>query len=247
MANKTAMVDYSELASIPTPQPTATWSPMAHKAVVDIIDEALDMHGLGVMKQRFEVAADGNKMFASYNLDQKHNGHTLQIGFRNSLDKSFAVGITAGLYTMVCSNLIFSGDYVDMRKHTKGLDHDVMTAMAFRAVETLGSTHNNMLDQMQQMSAMPLPDNDFKLLTFDAMKRGVVPPSQFSQLLKSWNTEASRDGQTLYAFHGAVTNTMSMGSLTNIHKKSKPLQRLLSDYADSRDFVLQAGTDYVVE
>lgn len=247
MARTPEIVTYDDLAYIPTPQPTNTWRPVAHQQVVDVVNEALDMRGFKIQSERFELTAGGNKMFASYQLDQQKNGHCLQIGFRNSLDKTFAVGITAGLYTLVCSNLVFAGDYKDFRKHTKNLDQDELVMMAFRAVKTLGTTHEDMLDQMDRMHATPLPKDDFKQLTFDAMNRGVLPPSQFGQFLKSWDTEAHRDGETLYSFHGAITNTLSFGSLSNIHRRSRPLQNLISDYQGRQDFILRVGTDYTVQ
>lgn len=48
-----------------------------------------------------------------------------------------ATGITAGTRVFVCDNLAFSGEFVEFRKHTKGLVYDELEFMAYRAMKKM--------------------------------------------------------------------------------------------------------------
>ena len=56
------------------------------------------------------------------------------IGIRNSHDKSFAVGLSAGIVVCVCTNMAFGGTTVIKRRHTSGID---LAELIDRAVASL--------------------------------------------------------------------------------------------------------------
>ena len=57
------------------------------------------------------------------------------IGIRNSHDKSFSAGLTAGICVMVCSNMAFGGTNVIKRRHTSGFDLTELVSIAMNSLE----------------------------------------------------------------------------------------------------------------
>ena len=49
----------------------------------------------------------------------------VSIGFRNSYNKSISAGFCAGSRVIVCSNLMFTGDIVRIRRHTRNILTDI--------------------------------------------------------------------------------------------------------------------------
>ena len=57
------------------------------------------------------------------------------IGLRNSHDKSFAVGLSAGISVTVCSNLAFGGTAVIKRRHTSRIELTELVDVAMTELE----------------------------------------------------------------------------------------------------------------
>jgi hypothetical protein len=229
---KANIVSEQEVRAVPRVEGTATWNPVPHDAVIDSIESAIGRQGLGIMQKRFELSNSGGNMFASYRLDQGLSGAKWELGFRNSIEKKFAVGITAGTFTIVCSNLVFTGDFVEFRRHTKGLDMDELRMIADRAIfSTIGRMQKLEAWQLR-LKGISLPERDMQCLTFQALERGAFPGGKFSRFLEAYQDEASRNGDSLYAFHGAVTQTIRDQSLTQISQRSRTLNSLVDSYLD---------------
>ena len=169
-------------------------------------------------------------MFATFGLDQYFNGSRWQIGFRNSNCKSFAVGITAGTYVFVCSNLAFSGEYVEFRKHTAGLSMEELERISIKAITSTVNRLSQLAQWQEDLKLVPMPELTVKSLTFDAMAQGAFPPSKFSKFREALEEEQSRFGETLYSFHGAVTQTWKGSSLFQTSNRSRILNPLVDDY-----------------
>jgi len=111
LANRTdKSVSRDELATIPTPERTATWHPVPHIEVVEAVETAIRHSGYIIDGERFGLARDSQKMFGVITLAQRGNPEwTYAVGVRNSHDQSFAAGVCCGVSVLVCSNLCFGG------------------------------------------------------------------------------------------------------------------------------------------
>lgn len=230
-------VTENEVRSVPPVAPTSTWNPIHHSKVIDAVNYAIADAGLGIKSKRFELSTSGGNLFASYRLDQGKEGVDWQIGFRNSVEKKFAVGITAGTFTIVCSNLMFSGDYVEFRKHTKGLDMDELKSLAHRAIDTTTQKLQVLETWQSGLRMVPLLQNSMRALTFEAMHRDAFPASRFHRFLDAYSTEQAINGPTLLSFFGAVTRTIRDQSLTQISKRSVILNQLMDDFQGNKQSI----------
>ena len=125
----------NEVMAIPAPAYTKTWHPVPHKDVIESLDLVTRKAGVGVMQETYSVTNKGANMFGAWTLDIGMDGKQVQMGFRNSISKQFAVGICAGTWVMVCSNMAFRGDFIEFRKHTSGLDMEELLSIGLRAFD----------------------------------------------------------------------------------------------------------------
>jgi hypothetical protein len=122
------------LLMAPVPEGTGTYSPVSNFALIDIVKEGLDKKGMKILSERYQANALHTQMFAVYEIAETDGEQRLMVGFRNSYDKSLAVGLVSGSSVIVCSNLMLKGDIKILRKHTNGVFND------------LGNLVNNTID-----------------------------------------------------------------------------------------------------
>ena len=81
------------------------------------------------------LLGEGQKMFGVMEISRSSSPEWHRcIGIRNSHDKSFAVGLSAGIVVCVCTNMAFGGTTVIKRRHTSGI---VLAELIDRAVASL--------------------------------------------------------------------------------------------------------------
>ena len=128
-------VSRAEVARTDTPCSTATWRPVSHIDVIEAVTEVIRAHNLDIEGEKFGLARDGQRMFGVMEISSSSSPEWHRcIGIRNSHDKSFAVGLSAGIVVCVCTNMAFGGTTVVKRRHTSGI---VLAELIDRAVASL--------------------------------------------------------------------------------------------------------------
>lgn len=220
-----------QVMSVPAPQYTSTWHPIPHAEVVRAVHIGAKVNGLEILSPEYCLSADGANMFATYSIHHPtHPGSLMQLGVRNSIDKSMAIGITTGTKVIVCDNMMFSGEFITFRKHTSGLELEELYSMAIQAVNTAAVKMHTLLEWQESLKQIPLNDGHMKVLTFDAMTRGALTPSKINEFRNSLNDEQRLNGETLYSWHGAGTRVCRGNSLSTIARKTSLLNDVADDY-----------------
>ena len=120
------LVDFADLAYIKTPDRTETYIPVSHQELVTKIKQAgVNHYKSDPMDTKLEVNYRGQQMFGSMTFFDPDNTLRRSIGFRNSYDKTLPIGVCGGASVVVCSNLMFTGDVIKMRKHTQNVEEDL--------------------------------------------------------------------------------------------------------------------------
>ncbi len=128
-------VSRDEVARTDTPSSTQTWCPVPHIDVIEAVTEVVKAHNWEIEGEKFGLARDGQKMFGVMEISSSSSPEWHRcIGIRNSHDKSFAVGLSAGIVVCVCTNMAFGGTTVVKRRHTSGI---VLAELIDRAVTSL--------------------------------------------------------------------------------------------------------------
>ena len=228
------MATRQEVMSIPAPPFTSSWHPFSHADVIRAIHIGTEVNSLDITNERYDLTGGGDNMFASYTVRGSelapNPDATYQIGFRNSIAKQMAIGITVGTHVMVCSNMCFSGDYITFRKHTSGLDLDEMFGITISAVRRIKDRLTEMMYWQDCLRMHYVTPDDVKCLTYDAMDKGVFAPSKFNKFKESWKNEAKLHGPSLYAWHGANTRVLRENSMSIVAQRTPILNQIADDY-----------------
>jgi hypothetical protein len=129
-------VGRDEIALVPTPAATASWKPVPHVEVIDSVTEMIRQRDWMILDEQYGLARDGQKMFGVIRINRSSSTEWSRcIGIRNSHDRSFAVGLTAGISVQVCSNLAFGGSMVLKRRHTSRIELNGLIVEAIDSLE----------------------------------------------------------------------------------------------------------------
>jgi len=145
MMSEGKYVGRNEIATVPTPTGTASWKPVPHMDVIDVVTEAVKAKNWQILDEQYGLAREGQRMFGVMRINNSSSPEWSRcIGIRNSHDQSLSVGLAAGTSVMCCSNLAFGGAMVLKRRHTSRIElgNLVLTAvdeleMEFLNLETV--------------------------------------------------------------------------------------------------------------
>ena len=152
-------VDRSAVAEIVTPQGTASWKPVPHIEVIDAVSDVVKAHNWVITDEQFGLAREGQKLFGVMKINKTSCAEwTRCIGLRNSHDKSFSVGLSAGINVTVCSNLAFGGTTTVLkRRHTSRIE---LTDLIETAVNELENEFLLLETVCQDLQILYLKDDD---------------------------------------------------------------------------------------
>jgi hypothetical protein len=219
-----------EIRSVQEPEFTKSWHPVSHGKVIDALEIAVDGMNLGTVSKIYSLNKTGMNMFGTWKLEQEKNGISWMIGFRNSMSKAFAIGICAGTNVIACSNMMFSDEFIELRRHTSGVDLEELRILSEKAISGIYNRLEALADWHNNLKNFSLKEDEFKILLFNAMKKRVVAPSKFEEFLACHDEEYKLNGQSLYSFHGACTRLVRKQSLFNIAERTQNLTEVCNNY-----------------
>ena len=152
------IVDRQTVALVDTPIGTESWKPVPHIEVIEAVTQVVKAHKWEITEEQFGLARDGQKLFGVMKINKTSSmDWTRCIGLRNSHDKSFSVGLTAGISVMVCSNMAFGGTTIIKRRHTSRIELAQLVDVAVNELEN----EFLMLEKVcEEMKVLYLNDDD---------------------------------------------------------------------------------------
>ena len=119
------MINIEDLNKIQSPDKTATYIPILHKDLVELVLEEGDKHGFKIRNTDYSIAKEGNIMRGIFAFIGDDPAMDMQVGILNSYDKSKKVTIGLGSQVFICQNGMVSADYTMKRKHTGNVEDDI--------------------------------------------------------------------------------------------------------------------------
>ena len=89
--NRFSTKEVGDLSSVPLPAMTDSYMPVSHTDLVLSIEKHIPNYWT-LQNRNFDMAREGRQMFGVMNYKAPGIHHNISIGFRNSYDKSVAVG-----------------------------------------------------------------------------------------------------------------------------------------------------------
>jgi hypothetical protein len=226
-------INEAELIKYPPPKWTDTWHPIGHdEAFQDALD-GLENIGVEVTDTRVDLTCGGKRMFATFEM---HLSGLKQffVGLRNSYDKAFGLGVCAGLKIINCSNLMFGGDFLEVRRHTKGLDYDTLPDLLRDYLETATGRSYDTGNWLEGLKMVELVPRSTAFLTVEAMKVNALSPRQFHQFngLMDERYRVNKE-VTVYSWHEALTECCNRFNLETIIRKTGEAEVIIDSFLKS--------------
>lgn len=217
-----------DLFAVQVPAKTRTYSPISHQSIVETVGEKLDKVGLKIKSEIYNENRSGQQMFGSMVISANNAEMDMNLGFRNSYDKSMQLGVVAGSRVIVCSNLMFKGDFRKMAMHQGEVAKEL----------------DGIIEE-----AVNLLEKQFKLIQKDAKKLKEVQIDEkviahvlgelFYQedFLTTTQLKVIKDELTLGKLFGRETMWDLYNHTTEALKKS-PVSSIINDHILAHDFYM---------
>jgi hypothetical protein len=214
-------VSRDEVAMTGTPCSTASWKPVPHIDVIEVVTEVVRAHKWKIEGEKFGLAREGQKMFGVMEISSSSSPEWHRcIGIRNSHDKSFAVGLSAGIVVCVCTNMAFGGMTVIKRRHTSGI---VLAELIDRAVVSLEDDFLTTETRCEDLKDIYLKDDDeARSSIVRAAELGVINSSDILPVYREFKSPSHEEFKE-------PTRWSLLNALTEIVKKYSP-QRVDHSY-----------------
>jgi len=214
-------VSRTEVARTDTPCSTATWRPVPHIDVIEAVTEVVKAHDWEIEGEKFGLASDGKKMFGVMEISRSSSTEWHRcVGIRNSHDKSFAVGLSAGIVVCVCTNLAFGGTTVVKRRHTSGI---VLAELIDRAIASLEDDFLTTEAVCENLKDVYLRDDDeARSSIVRAAELGIINSCDILPVYREFKSPSHED-------FAEPTRWSLMNALSEIVKKYSP-QRVDHSY-----------------
>lgn len=205
----------ADLASVPVPDPTASYHPVPYNRFVEEVELHVPRFGLTIRSEQFALAREGNQVFGVLTCTNGHNAgdYALAIGLRNSYDRSISVGLVAGTRVFCCDNLAFSGEATVSRKHTAHVFRD-LPDLIYRMLSHVAVLKARTDEEIARMKVFPLTPERAHHVMVEAVKANVLPVSRLPKVIEAWE-EAKHEEfkpRTAWSLFNAFTEVSKDGA-----------------------------------
>ncbi len=225
-------VSEAEVVAVPDVPFTKSHHPVHHRDAIRVVKNSIEAVGLEIVKAEYVLGQGGMQMFSVYDLYSSNGDLCWSVGLANSLNKSLSFSILAGNKIFICSNLSFHGDYISVRKHTSGMNIDLLAALAYQTMQAMIPRLQAFQDWHERLRNYPLSEVDAKILLVEILTNLVIPASKFHQFNDLYGKVYDN---SLYGIHESCTEILKDSNLLTMPKKNKALNQILNGYIDSLD------------
>lgn len=232
-------IELDELQAIAAPEPTKTWNPIPHYEVYYEVEKCLEKLGITTVSTIIDTNKTGTNAFVTHKLDlgdAELNGERYpELGWRNSIDKKLSLGFTTGATVIVCSNLVFSGSWVDFRKHNNKLQYTTIREMANVGISEMIKHTYKWNAWHENLKEIPSNKEHTDHLFMRMLREGAVSSKQILDLVNAYDEEKDRYGESLYTAFNCATQTFRELALPTISDRSEILNRIIEE--DRKNYV----------
>ncbi len=211
------VVTRDELALVKAPEPTRTWYPLAHSAVLERVETTLKETGFRIEKETLAMTRAGARFFATLDLASTIvEGVTLAVGVRNSIDKSLPIGFAAGHRVFVCDNLAFRGEVSVARRHSRFGETRFAEAIA-RAAQGLKQFQAAESARIRRFQATDITPVEAESLMLRSYERDIVSHRLLPRVIAEYRQPSFEEfrAPTLWSLMNAFTTVLGERQKTN--------------------------------
>lgn len=232
---KSRPVTFDELGIPEMPPRTASYVPVGHQDLVSRIRARLEQSQLSVLQESYVLWRNGQRMFGLMQVSHPEiegQDSAMIVGIRNSFDKSLPAMVTSGDQVFVCDNLIFNGEVVLGRKHTKNIFDDLGDLIG-GAMDVLFSHWNQHFARVETYKNVDVGNLQAHDIIAKAFLAGAIGKTQVAEVIDLWHKPDYPEfkDRNLWSLHSAFTQVWR-GRLDLLPVNSRLLNRLMDGIAD---------------
>tara|TARA_R100000152_G_C6770615_1_gene196861 strand:- start:908 stop:1621 length:714 start_codon:yes stop_codon:yes gene_type:complete len=206
-------VSFAELQGVPLPEETETYTPVAFADLITNAQEVASdlLTDYAFRDAQYALAAKDQRMFAILNFAGDDPEMNLSLGIRSSYDKSMSNGYCFGGSITVCDNLLFAGDFVIMRKHTKNVFDDLRKQLIGTIYDfKKESKFQNIVRDRDDMKKVSINTDDAYQFLGRMFGYGVIKARQLTTAVNCWKNPpyAEFKEKNMWSLYNACTEAL---------------------------------------
>jgi hypothetical protein len=229
-----------EALQVAVPQKTVSYSPVGNRDLLAVMQQQIEGYGLNIVGADMRVAANGQQFMGTIQFGSEDTHIQQQMGFRNSYNKSFAVGFGAGANVLVCSNGMFLADVKSVRKHTSKVWYDIEHVMQDQLMY-MDDTFQRISNDAQDMQNTMLSSSDIRDVigklwidqeVLTAQQMNIMRGEMFySDNFKMFDKGAPIGEGTAWNMYNNITEALKVSHPSKYFKNHEKVHETLMTYA----------------
>jgi hypothetical protein len=225
-------INEAELIRYPAPKWTDTWHPVGHAEAFQSALDGFEKIGVEITDTRVDLTCGGKRMFTTFEMHLSGLKRFF-VGLRNSYDKAFGLGVAAGLKMINCTNLMFNGEFLEVRRHTKGMDYEMLPNLIEQYLEQATGRTGTTGEWLDGLDMVGLTLRSTAVLTVKAMKVNALSPRQFHQFDSLMDSRYKKHKEvTLFTWHESLTECCNRFNLETVIRKTSDAERIIDSWLD---------------
>lgn len=146
----TKIITEDFLVSIPVPEQTSTYIPIAHYTIISELCSKLQQNNIDVVNKQYTANESGTQMFGRFDLNKGNGEVGMSIYFRNSYDKILSLAMSSGAGSYICSNGMVKGELMMIKKH-QGTIAEELSSIIDQTIQLAETNYQNILTDVAFM------------------------------------------------------------------------------------------------
>lgn len=217
-----------EILDVATPEPTKTWTPIPHMALLQMVTASLTAGGQVITREAFGLWSKGARFFGVLEVrnGQNHDDYGMLVGIRNSHDKSFAASLGLGSHVFVCDNMSFSAEVQIARIHSRFILRDLPGLVA-RGVALLHGKRGYQNKRIAAYKDFGLDDSQAHDIIIRALRARAINLQRVDDVVEQWYEPNYEDFQprTAWSLFNGFTESLK-GSGADLQPRTIKLHGL---------------------
>jgi hypothetical protein len=217
---------------LPAIPPSRTFQPVQHIQLADrMLTLSCDiLNGWTLLSESYTIARDGQQCFAILTFTRGDEGINFSLGWRNSMDKSLAVGLALGAQVTCCSNLVLDGDIKILRKHSMNVWQDIET-LAITSFYWYAHGYDKILSDIERIRRKLISDDQTAAIFGKLFYTDILSPRQLTTAVKEWKkpTYTEFEPRSLYSLYNASTHALKSDPPATVMESHSRLHKMIID------------------
>jgi len=221
------LISYDDLQTIPTPEATNRWTPLAHSDMVDmVLEQASAILPYPLHDMQLGITKDGERFFGVLRFMGDAPSMGLAVGLRNTHDKTFSASMAVGGSVFVCSNMMMTGEIYGVQRHTG----DILRALRVVTVGALtmaSEDYKSMVDLKGHMMNHPVDTVEGYRMLGELFGEGVITPTMNNIAYREWRepTHSEFGRGDLWSLYNCCTEAAKKAPIKDVLEVHSDLTR----------------------